>query len=274
MRAYRSAVAAMLVSLLVGGAPVLAQESPTSVTFDGIGFSFDGSLGTSVSIAQVPGQPTDVDLPAGPEVPHLAFTPYAPQSEATKVPRASDAPGVVRFYRTGDLAGNAEASAQLEAMQTLMSERPDLAASMEVAPDGSAETLPYLPVVPAAQVIRSRAHYVDTPALAGVAYLTVFRQDASPFASGDFWYTFQGLSADGAWYVAADFAIDADMFPAKVTAEQAERVAEPASYTAYLGDSSQRLNDAAPDAFDPSLTSIDALVRSIVFDDAPTSGQG
>ena len=274
MRAYRSAVAATLVSLLVVGVPVMAQESPSHVTFDGVGFSFDSSLGTSANIAQVPGGPSDVEQPTGPEVPHLAFTLYAPQSEATKVPRASVAPGVVRFYRTAELAGYQQASEELATLAALLDERPDLALATDPAAEGGGEALPYLPVMPAAQVIRSRAQYIDTPALTGVAYLTAFRQDASPFASGDFWYTFQGLSADGAWYVAADFAIDADMFPAEVTAKQTERIAEPESYAAYLGESVQRLNDAAPGAFDPPLASIDALVRSIVIDDAPASDQG
>ncbi len=107
--------------------------------------------------------------------------------------------------------------------------------------------------------------------MAGIAYVTAFRQDISPFASGDFWYTFQGLSADGSWYVAADFVVDASMFPEEVTAKDAERIARSERYTAYLEESVQALNEAAPDDFAPPLTSIDALVRSITFEGVPAT---
>lgn len=263
--------AAIVVGLVLGGSPTLAQDTSSSVTFDDVGFGFDESLGTSVNVTQVPGEPTDVEQLSAPEAPHLAFTLYGPQSEATRVPRASVAPGVVRFYRTADLAGYDQSSQALDALKRLLSERPELAGYMKVAADGSGDALPYLPIVPAAQVIRARAHYVDTPELAGVAYVTAYRQDVSPFAAGDFWYTFQGLSADGAWYVAADFVVDASMFPAKVTARDANRISDAESYARYVSTSVERLNEALPDAFTPPLSSIDSLVRSIVVDGAPTT---
>lgn len=272
MRGYRPAVAAILVSLLVGGAPVMAQATTSRVAFDGVGLSFDEALGASVDITTVPGQPTDIEQPSGPEPPHLAFTLYGPQSEATKVPKASLAPGVVRFYRTADLADYGQASEELAMLNGLLSDRPDLAAYEEVAPDGSGSALPYLPVMPASQVIRARAQYIDTPALAGVAYVTAFRQDVSPFAASDFWYTFQGLSTDGAWYVAADFVTEAGMFPLKVTAKEADRIADPERYVEYLAQSVAQLDEAAPDAFSPPTASIDALVRSITFEDEATMG--
>ena len=178
---------------------------------------------------------------------------------------------MVRFYRTADLTGT-QSSQQLDELTSLLAERPDLAAYMEVTDDGSGDPLPFMPDIPAAQVIRARAQYVDTPQVAGITYVTAFRQDISPFASGDFWYTFQGLSADGSWYVAADFVVDASMFPEEVTAKDAERIADPERYPAYLEDSVQALNEAAADDFTPPLTAIDALVQSITFDAAPTAG--
>jgi hypothetical protein len=272
MRTTRAAVAAILVALFLGGAPALAQDTASSVTFDGLGFDFDRVLGASVNITQVTGQPTDVEQPFGPEPPHLAFTLYGQRSEETGVPRASRAPGVVRFYRTADLAGYDQASQQVETLTALLAERPDLASFMQVAPDGSGEVLPYLPIVPAAQVIRARVQYIDTPELAGVAYVTAYRQDVSPFAAADFWYTFQGLSTDGAWYVAVDFVVDASTFPAEVTAKDAKRIDKPARYSAYLADSVARLNEAAPGTFHPPLSAIDALVQSIHLPGGPAAG--
>lgn len=265
MHRLLAAGAAMFVCLAIGGLPAAAQETSSTVSFDGVAFSFDRALGASANVTQVPGQGSDVEQPGGPGVPHLAFTLYGARAEGAKVPRVGVAPSVVRFYRTADLAGDDQASQQLEDLTSLLSEEPDLATFMDVADDGSGDPLPFLPVIPAAQVIRAQARYVETPQLAGIAYLTAYRQDVSPFAAGDFWYTFQGVSADGAWYVAVDIVVDASMFPAEITAKDAARIADGEQYAQYLIQSIETLNGAAADAFDPPLTSIDALVQSITF---------
>ena len=228
MRKLLMTSAAMVVCLTVGAGPIVAQDAANSVAFDGVAFSFEDVLGSSANITQVPGQQNDVEQPVEADVAHLAFTLYGPRAEGAKTPKVGVAPGVVRFYRTADLTGT-QSSRQLDELTSLLAERPDLAASMEVTDDGSGDPLPFMPDIPAAQVIRARAQYVDTPQIAGVSYVTAFRQDISPFASSDFWYTFQGLSADGSWYVAADFVVDASMFPEEVTAKDAERIADPSA---------------------------------------------
>ena len=178
---------------------------------------------------------------------------------------------MVRVYRTEDLSGDDWASRQREALESLLAERPDLALRTAVSDDGGIEALPFVSDGSAAQAILARAHYVDTPALEGIAYLTVFRQDIFPFAAGDFWYTFQGLSADGERYVAADFRIDASMFPETVTSADARRVDTGRRWARYLDESLPKLDGAAPDAFTPSLASIDALVQSITFEGEPAT---
>lgn len=265
-------VAAATAALLLLSLPVRAQDAASTVSFEGVGFTFDQALGTSVNITQVPAEPPTPEGPSAPSPRHLAFTLYGPRPEVARVPRPIDAPGVVRFYRTADLAGYEWASRQLEDLTSLLGARPDLASHMAVGDDGSTEPLPFVLDYSAAQAIDARAHYVDTPQLAGIAYLTVFRQDVYPFAASDFWYTFQGLSADGAWYVAVDFVIDASMFPAKVTAKDANRIGTGKRWTKYLNESIQTLNGAAPDVFTPPLTSVDALVQSITFEGVPATG--
>ena len=150
-------------------------------------------------------------------------------------------------------------------LTSLLDARADLASIVAVRDDGSSGPLPFILDNSAAQAMDARADYVDTPELAGIGYLTVFRQDVYPFAASDFWYTFQGLSLDGAWYVAVDFVIDASMFPAEVTARDANRIDTRKRWTRYLNESIQTLNGAAPETFTPPLTSIDALIRSITF---------
>ena len=163
-----------------------------------------------------------------------------------------------------DLDGYELASRQLTELQKLLDERPD-PATLEASAGLSGE-LPYLPIEEAAQAIAARVTYIDTPELSGVAYVTGFRQDVFPFARGDFWYTFQGLSTDGRWYVAVDWLLDASMFPATITQADARRVGTSASrWERYVKRTVATLDAAEPTAFTPSLTVLDDLVRSIDF---------
>jgi len=259
-------LAAAAAALLLVSLPVYAQDEPSTVSFDGIGFTFDEALGVSVNIAQVPGGSPGEDGPSAVGPGRLALTLYGPRGEAAKVPRAFSAPGVVRFYHAADLAGHDWQSRQLADLRSLLDERPDLAPYTAPGEGGASLPLPFVLDGSAAQAIDARAQYIDTPDLTGIAYLTVFRQDLYPFAAGDFWYTFQGLSADGEWYVAVDFQVEAGMFPAKVSQKDVKRVRTAKRWIAYQEQSVQTLDAAAADAFTPPLTSIDDLVKSIVTD--------
>lgn len=249
-----------------------AQDLSSTVSFDGVGFTFDATLGRSVNITRVPGEPPSPEGPfdLGPR--HLTFSLYGSRQEGAKVPRPIDAPGALRFYQTADLVDYDWASGQLSGLTSLLDRRPDLARATVDADDGSTRPLPFVQFTGAGQAIHARAHYIDTTELAGIAYLTVFRQDVYPFSASDFWYTFQGLSHDGSWYVAVDVPVEAGMFPAKVSPKEVNRVSSAKRWTKYVGRSSKTLNGAAADEFAPPLTSIEAVVESITFDAAQTTG--
>ncbi|MEZ4597009.1 MAG: hypothetical protein R3C32_09335 [Chloroflexota bacterium] len=97
--------------------------------------------------------------------------------------------------------------------------------------------------------------------------MTGFRQDIFPFARDDFWYTFQGISADGRWYVAVDWVLRASGFPARISNSDAERVGRNGrTWRRYIDRTVATLDAAAPTDFTPSLDTLDALVRSIDFE--------
>ncbi len=255
-------VIAAVTALFIIGLPVLGQDAST-VSFDGVGFTFDRSLGTSVNITRVPGQAPDLETIETPDARHLAFTLYGRRAEFDKVPRVGDANGVVRVYQAADLARYDLASERLEQLRVLLKDRPDLGSFMAVNADGFGDELPFLPVPGAGQILRARAEYIDTPELSGIAYVLAFGQDLYPVTDDDFWYTFQGFSTDGTRFVSVMSVIDATMFPDKISTAEANRILK--RWVRYVTDSTATLNAAAPDAFTPSLTSLDALVRSITF---------
>lgn len=250
-----------LLALLV--LPVMAQDSAAHfVNFDGFGFNFDSSIATNVNIVQAPGDPlnsTDISIP---HPSRIRFTLYNDTS-----PPDFGAPGEIHVFRTTDFETYDFALEQLQQLQILLADRSDLTPFMQFSGGTPEGALPYLPMQNANQVIRPRAQYVDTDTVSGISYLTVFRQDVSPFVGNEFLYTFQGLSANGEYYVAASFRLATSLFPTEIPADF-DWDAFNAEFEQYLSESVTTLNDASPDDFTPSLTTLDAVIQSFTF---PTS---
>jgi hypothetical protein len=263
-RAAFSVVALIAAAFVLVG-PVLAQDPPIQVAYGGVGFRFDRSLGPSVNISDVAGTPQS-DL-APPEPNHIAFGLYDSTVEGDRVDRVGWGDFILRFYPVSDISDYAESSKNLAQLQSILSQRPDLAPYMAAAHVGY---LPYAPVPQAAQVLRARVHYIDTPQLSGVAYVTAWSQDVTAFAAGDFWYTFQGLSSDKSWYVSVDVVINASMFP-KTVSPSDSTFANGRAYEAYLDQSIARLNSAGPRKFSPSLIGVNDIINSISFDSVAAS---
>jgi hypothetical protein len=264
MRARVRRVAATAGAALLLALPVQAQDGGGSVTFNGVGFSFDATLGSSVAIIQVPANPRATDFPGGDPAAHVSFSLSHVTAERGTIPGPWRSDGVVSAYRAADLEDTEQGSEQLEQLRTLLAERPDPAGFMVVRPNLDDEYLPYLPPAEAGQLLRARVEYIDTPQVSGVAYVTAFSQDVTRLAAGDFWYTFQGLSVDGTWYVAVSWVLTVDGFPAQIRGGP-----PPRNYARYLNQTIARLNGAGPSAISPSLASLDALARSFTFEGVP-----
>lgn len=252
-----------LALLALSAFPLFAQDDAThAVTFDGFSFSYPSSLAANLNITEIPGDPTDLDQPGGPQVGHTQFTLNYNQPPAPE--NVFDASGFIRVYRTVDFAGYEFFNQELQSLQTLLADRPDLTPFMEATEPTQENSLPFVPVFPAAQVIRARANYVDTGTISGISYITLFRQDVSPFRGHEFTYTFQGTSNDGSAYVSASFRLFTELFPSEFP-EDFDYEAFSAEYEQYVTESVATLNNASPDNFVPSLTTLDALIGTFSF---------
>ena len=248
--------------LLLVALPAAAQGPTHTVAFDGFSFALDDALATNVNLVQYPGDPVDLAQPGGPEPAHTRFLLYdtfpAPESQW-------DAIGGLRVYRTADIAAYEFSAVQLAQLQALLAQRPDLAPFMATSAGSAANSaLPMLPVVPAAQVFRAQAQYVDLPGLSGIRYLTYYSQGISPLTANDIQYTFQGLSADGQYFVTALFTLHTPLFPEEIP-QDFNYDAFVAGFADYMSQSVAALNAAAPGDFSPALGQLDALVQSIAF---------
>lgn len=160
-------------------------------------------------------------------------------------------PRIVVYPAAAYAAMHPLAGTQIEQLQALLEARP-------TAPGGS---LPYLPLQNAAQVFHSQLAYLTFANGAGVRYVTVFAQGVNPITNQEIIYTFQGLTDDGQFYVAAFFPVTTAVLPDTVQVEDWD--AFHANYDTYISETTADLDQLPPTAFTPELTLLDALVTSL-----------
>lgn len=241
--------------------PTLAQQTATAtVGYNDFSFSYDTSLASRIDIDVFAGDDPSLEQPGGPEVRHTQFA--ISNSEST--PSIFDAPLAIRLYNTADFANYPNQQAELQQLQMLLDGRPDLSSYLTPTLDDASNTLPFLPIMPASQVIRARAQYVETAAVRGISYVTAYRQDVSPFVGSEFYYTFQGLSLDGTRYISLIAHPNTTLFPAEIPSDF-NYDAFVASFTDYLNQSIAALNNGQAADFSPALSVFDAVVLSVNF---------
>ena len=131
----------------------------------------------------------------------------------------------------------------------------------------SGDNLPFLPVLPAAQVFRAQYRALPFASGAGIRYLALYAQYFAPVNNHDLFYTYQALTGDGKYWVSAILPINhpilpdnADNPPGGMTWEQFG-----SSYETYNADMTAQLNSQTSDSFIPGLSALDTLVASILI---------
>jgi hypothetical protein len=123
--------------------------------------------------------------------------------------------------------------------------------------------MPFLPLLNAQQVMHTHLQYLEPKNGQGLRYLTQFDQAPIPINNHELFYTYQGLTSDGKYYVAAILPVNHPSLPAdqKVTGK------EPPEFTSdfpkYVANVAQALNVQAPETFTPDLTKLDAMMSSL-----------
>ena len=77
----------------------------------------------------------------------------------------------------------------------------------------AAETLPFLPPFNAAQVFHVLEKRLDSENGRGIRFLTLYSQGIVGVTNYEIFYTYQGLSADGRYYIAAVLPINSSLLP-------------------------------------------------------------
>jgi hypothetical protein len=135
--------------------------------------------------------------------------------------------------------------------------------------DVNKDTLPFVPFFNASSIFATQSMPIQFQNGAGYRMLTQYAQAFYPVNNHDLFYHFQGLTGDGKYYLIAILPVTAP----SLAPDGDPKTTPPAdgipfdfnanNPTAYFDAITQKLNGTAPEAFTPSLSALDALVKSI-----------
>jgi len=217
------------------------QDEP-DVSYNGINLSSE--IGDSLNGSTVPGDPAGEPFWSMPEHDEIAIRGYPIGNDYHE-------PVVYVFsaenYRT-----------QNEAAASVMDELAGLLASRPADP---AVPLPLLPIFNAGQMGTAKMKFIDFNNGSGVRYITQLGQALWPFNNSGMFYTFQGMTTDGRFFVSMimplslpalaqydDFQPEDDFYE---TAEQ------------LIDNQIVILENASEDQFTPTLNDLDAMAGSL-----------
>ena len=159
------------------------------------------------------------------------------------------------------------AAAEVAALQSLLATRP---------PDGDA-SLPFLVMAGAAQIFHTQVAYLDFANGSGVRYLTSYGQYYVPYNNHDLFYTFQGLTSDGRYWVSVIFPVNHPFLPPSYDSTVVPPGGVPIpSYSsptydndmaAYYATMKALMNSQPATSFTPGLDCLDQFIKTLSIGD-------
>lgn len=161
----------------------------------------------------------------------------------------------INVFPSDDYRGiNAEAADRIDELQQLLRRKP---AQVE-------RPYPFLPVWNAGQMMAAKFEYLEFDGGEGIRYITQYGQAAWPINNQDLFYTFQGLTSDGEYYISAVLPISNPELPDdgdSYISDQYEDFIN--AYIEYLDEIQQQLEASALKSFNPSISSLDAVMMTL-----------
>ncbi len=153
---------------------------------------------------------------------------------------------------------NDEVNQRIETLKTLLQDQP-------------ATIKGEIPVLPgfddARQDLQAQVKFLDFGGGSGVRFMTHYSIGAGPITDYDTFYTFQGLTDDGRYYIAYFHPASTDLLPGSFE-EVAELIDEDYdafvdNYETYLQETTETLDQAEATDYTPDLNELDAIIQSI-----------
>jgi hypothetical protein len=143
----------------------------------------------------------------------------------------------------------------------------DVAALQALTSGGSTgdKGLPFLPYFNAGQEFFARYKVIPFGSGNGIRYLTQYSQYFDPINNHELFYTFQGLTSDGKYWVSAILPVSNPILPANGDNPPNGQSQEEFSnnFKTYIGDLANQLNAQQAENYSPGIAMLDALVASL-----------
>lgn len=238
-----------------------------------ISLSYDPELASSVGTGTVPAVPVSDQVmfaESHPAFAQIRFMEYN-QGWSYDLPIIlEDRVAQVMVFRISDFPGYGDAS-----LQGFISQSQALAGLLEAGLEqghcdlplmDNESALPFLPWTNAKQSFCAQPRPVNFTNGSGIRYLAQYAQDPSPVLDSQVFYTFQGITYDGQFYVSALFPVQTGVFPTQPP--ECPQCGDPtydpfAAWQETLTGQLGLLNTKQELEFSPSLQALDELIESI-----------
>ena len=230
--------------------PPTATQPPapvTNVTCNELSLYLDAALASGYDCKTIPEVSGQAYFDVNPQYTELTLHGY-PLADRFFTPRIDVFP-VQRFSELAPDAVNPDVTS----LQALISGGP------------VGDTLPLLPIFNAAQEFHAQFKVQPFTSGTGIRYLTEYAQYADPANNHDMFYSFQGLTADGKYWISGILPISNPILPENGDNPPNGQTMEQFSnnFPTYIADITNQLNAQPADSFAPTLTALDQLVGSI-----------
>ena len=237
------------VSLVSGPVPTSSPKTVPETGMPRVAFDLNEAVAATVSNKTIPAVETSDQTPYWallPEHLEISFTNYA-QPDSQLQPK-------IYVYPVADLKEkNQAAEEQISALEQLLIKKPDLS---------TISSLPFLPLNNAQAMFYAQVQYINFNGGSGIRYLTQHAQVAEPITNQELLYTFQGMTDDGKYYVAAIFPVAQSDLPADTASAG---TSFPDGFDTYIQSVKSALEVAAPGSFNPTLGDLDDLIQTILI---------
>ena len=225
-------------------AATVPSAPQTNSTCNELALFLDPALASGFScqtIAEAAGDPNAPGFAVNPKYTEIALTGYI-LSDRFFTPKIDLYP----VQRYGELLPDIIPS-QVAALQALIGGAPT-----------ASKGLPILPIFNAAQEFFAGYQVLPFGSGNGIRYLTQYSQFADPINNHEIFYTYQGLTSDGKYWVSAILPISNPLLPADGNTPPASQ-----SWDSYMAALTTQLNAQPPQSYSPTITMLDALVASM-----------
>ena len=213
----------------------------------GVSFRYDNTIAASVQGADVP-EDNNPGNPFWSTPAHIEFS-----FQGYALPQTFHEPKIYIYPVDAYIAINPDAAGVIAELQALLAAKPP-----------SPDAIPFLPLFNAAQIMRAKIKYFDFASGSGVRFLTEYAQNYAVINNFELFYTYQGLTADGKYYISAVLPISHPSLPANgddIPGGDYDEFIK--NYDQYLIDTVNALNGQPPNSYNPAIGKLDKMIKSL-----------